>query len=229
MCVINDSEESQLAAAIAASIQDTSAACPKDPIIIFSDSDDDIGSDDNDGQPMDESDTAESQQASSQQYTDEHRCDNAEAVVTPFPHASVRNAVCEGEVLARQDSGLDGVRALRNELQTLKVEEKRLANRQIDKSGSANPAKGKSRAGRSQPHSDKETGRAKVIKLDEDEIGEMVTTDSRVAAGKGEGGIGQEDGVIEGVVLSQLLLRLPDGSRMEKSFPADHPIKVCVK
>lgn len=225
MCVINDSEESQLAAAIAASIQDTSAACPKDPILIFSDSDDDYDIDDSDGQAMDESDTTDGH-LTSQHHADKHRCDSVEAVVTPLLHSTARDGVCESETLARQNSGRDGVRALRNELQTLKVEEKRLGQRQIDKSGAANPTKGKSRAGRGQPCSSRE--KAKVIDLDEAEVGEMMSSDARVAGGKEQSGTSKEDGLMEGVNLSQLLLRLPDGSRVEKSFPVDHPIKVCL-
>lgn len=222
MCVINDSEESQLAAAIAASIQDSSAACPKDPILILSDSDEDSDIDDSESQAMDESDST-GDHLTSQHLTDKHHCASLEAVVTPFLPCTARTGV--GEPLGRQDSGRDGVKALRNELQTLKVEEKHLFHRQMDKRGAANPAKGKSRAGRGQPCSGED--KTKAIDVDGEATGEVSSSDARVTCTPAQIGTSKVDGLMEGVDLSQLLLRLPDGSRVEKSFPADRPIEVC--
>lgn len=221
MCVINDSEESQLATAIAASIQETSAACPKGPILVLSDSDDNSDLDDSDSQAMDESDATD-HHLTSQHHTDKHRCGSAEAVVIPFPHSTAGADM--SEPLGRQDSAKDGVRALRNELQTLKVEEKQLARRQMSKSGTSNPTKGKSKAGRGWPSFSR--GEAKVINVDEEEVEEVVSSSATGASS--HTGTSNEDGPMEGVDLSQLLLRLPDGSRLEKSFPADHPIEVCL-
>lgn len=221
MCVINDSEESQIATAIAASIQETSAACPKDPILVLSDSDDNSDVDDSDSQAMDESDGTV-HHLTSQQDTDKHHCSSTEAVVTLFPHSTAMTDM--NDSLGRQDSAKDGVRALRNELQTLKVEEKQLTRRQMSKSGTSNPTKGKSKAGKGWPSFSRQE--AKVIDVDEEEVEEVVS--SSATGAPSHTATSNEDGPMEGVELSQLLLRLPDGSRLEKSFPADHPIEVCL-